>query len=142
MKLLELLEGVREVSPGQYVAQCPAHDDRSPSLSIKDCDDGRVLVHCFAGCEIENVLSSVGLTFADVMPAPVMGKHRFSPDRSRVLPGVALATLDHESFVIEIIVNDILAHKEIDEPTWERLVQAADRIHETRAASVPARVSR
>jgi hypothetical protein len=35
-----------------------------------------------------------------------------------------------------------LAHKVVDEPTWERLEQAVGRIHETRAASVPARVSR
>ena len=142
MKLLELLEAVREVSPGQYVARCPAHDDKSPSLSIKGCDDGRVLVHCFAGCEVENVLSAVGLTFSDVMPSRVAGKHSYKPDRNRIPATVALATLDHESFVVEIIANDILAHKEIDEPTWERLAQAADRIHETRAASVPVRVSR
>jgi putative DNA primase/helicase len=34
-----------------YVGRCPAHDDHEPSLSLRDGDDGRVLVHCHAGCE-------------------------------------------------------------------------------------------
>ncbi len=42
--LLSLLDGVRETGPGKYQARCPAHDDRSASLAIKDCGDGRVLL--------------------------------------------------------------------------------------------------
>ena len=34
---------------GGWMARCPAHDDRAPSLSIRDADDGKVLVHCHAG---------------------------------------------------------------------------------------------
>ena len=33
------------------MARCPAHDDRKPSLSIRDADDGKVLVRCHAGCD-------------------------------------------------------------------------------------------
>jgi len=36
---------------GQYgTAHCPAHDDKDPSFSIRDGDDGSILVHCHAGC--------------------------------------------------------------------------------------------
>jgi KaiC/GvpD/RAD55 family RecA-like ATPase len=35
----------------QWLAPCPYHEDKSPSLSIGEGDDGRVLVHCHAGCE-------------------------------------------------------------------------------------------
>lgn len=38
---------------GRGSAQCPAHDDRDPSLSLKECDDSKVLIHCFAGCDTE-----------------------------------------------------------------------------------------
>lgn len=41
-----------------YVAPCPAHDDRSPSLSINE-REGRVLVHCFAGCSQADVIAAL-----------------------------------------------------------------------------------
>ncbi len=46
---------------GGWTALCPAHDDHNPSLSIAGTDDGRVLVHCFAGCAFENVIEALGL---------------------------------------------------------------------------------
>ena len=48
-----------------YVCRCPAHDDDTPSLSIRGGAQGQVLVHCFAGCSYEAVLAAVGLTPAD-----------------------------------------------------------------------------
>src|SRR5450755_4177855 len=48
--------------------QCPAHEDRKPSLSVSEGDDGRVLIHCQAGCRTEDVLAAVGLTMRDLMP--------------------------------------------------------------------------
>jgi hypothetical protein len=42
---------------GGWTAHCPAHDDRTPSLSIRDTDDGKVLICCHAGCEQEQVIS-------------------------------------------------------------------------------------
>ena len=64
-RLLGGLSCVRQTGSGRWIARCPAHEDRSPSLSIRDIDD-RVLVHCFAGCGVGDVLSSVGLTLADL----------------------------------------------------------------------------
>jgi hypothetical protein len=52
----------------RYIAPCPAHDDRSPSLSITEATDGRVLIHCFAGCPAMDVVESIGLTLADLYP--------------------------------------------------------------------------
>lgn len=48
-----------------YLCKCPAHEDRLPSLSITQIDD-RVLMKCFAGCSIGDVLESVGLSIADL----------------------------------------------------------------------------
>jgi putative DNA primase/helicase len=42
-----------------WMARCPAHEDRTPSLSIRDSDEGKVLVHCFAGCEQERVIAAL-----------------------------------------------------------------------------------
>ena len=41
---------------GGYLVRCPAHEDRSPSLSICDGRDGRVLLHCFAGCTFASIV--------------------------------------------------------------------------------------
>src|ERR1051326_4441914 len=58
---------VRRSTKG-WTAQCPAHDDRTPSLSIGVGDDGRVLLKCFAGCSTLDVLSAVGIEPRDLFP--------------------------------------------------------------------------
>jgi len=63
--LLARLEGVRPAGPRSWVARCPAHDDRDPSLSVS-VKEGRVLLHCFAGCAPDAVLGAVGLTWRDL----------------------------------------------------------------------------
>jgi putative DNA primase/helicase len=45
---------------------CPAHDDRTPSLTVSQGEDGRVLVKCHAGCETEDVVTALGLTMTDL----------------------------------------------------------------------------
>jgi putative DNA primase/helicase len=54
-----------------WMARCPAHDDREPSLSIRDSDDGKVLVRCHAGCNQVRVveeLRSRGLWYGQILP--------------------------------------------------------------------------
>jgi hypothetical protein len=66
-----LLLRARSVSKGKWQARCPAHSDRSPSLSICEGKDGRVLVHCFAGCTIEQILIAVRLQKRDLFAGPL-----------------------------------------------------------------------
>lgn len=51
-----------------WTARCPAHEDRRPSLSISEGDEGRALVRCHTGCEIGSVCDALGLRVADLMP--------------------------------------------------------------------------
>ena len=44
---------------GGWIARCPSHHDREPSLSIRDADDGKVLVRCHAGCDQEQVIAAL-----------------------------------------------------------------------------------
>jgi hypothetical protein len=53
---------------GSWRARCPAHDDRRPSLSLKEAEDGRALLLCRAGCRTEAVLERLGLAWADLFP--------------------------------------------------------------------------
>lgn len=64
-EFLARLEGVKRSGNGRYMALCPAHDDREPSLSIAE-KDGKVLLHCHAGCRTEDVLKALGLTMGDL----------------------------------------------------------------------------
>lgn len=50
--------GGRRTAAG-WIAPCPAHDDRDPSLSIADSEKGNVLVHCHAGCEQHQVIAAL-----------------------------------------------------------------------------------
>ena len=56
--------------------RCPAHDDKSPSLSVKQ-DGGRLLLHCFAGCEYEAIVEALeqrGVTFPKAQPLKFSGR--------------------------------------------------------------------
>ncbi len=66
-KTLDRLQKVSWTASG-WKALCPAHDDREPSLSIKEGDDGRVLLYCHAGCPTEGVLRALDMTFRDLFP--------------------------------------------------------------------------
>ena len=63
-QFVALLASVKS-TPRGWVAKCPAHDDKSPSLSIHETDD-RVLLHCFAGCDLEAICAAVHIRVADL----------------------------------------------------------------------------
>jgi len=66
-ELLSQLKDVRQSGEG-WQARCPAHEDRHPSLSISEGDDGRVLVWCHAGCTVDAICDAVGLRVSNLMP--------------------------------------------------------------------------
>ncbi len=67
-ELLGRLKGVKRTGPDKWEARCPAHDDRKPSLSVSQGDDGKALVHCHVGCSLADVLQAIGLTERDLFP--------------------------------------------------------------------------
>jgi hypothetical protein len=64
--LLDRLQRVRSIRGRSFMAECPAHEDRVPSLSITEGRNGQVLVNCFAGCHTSAVLAAIGLSFRDL----------------------------------------------------------------------------
>lgn len=62
--------GARPAGPGRWLARCPAHDDRRPSLGIAEGDGGRVLCHCWAGCDTAAVLAAIGMSWSDICGTP------------------------------------------------------------------------
>ena len=78
---------VRANGDGKAQAQCAAHDDRNPSLSIASRRDGKgVLLHCHAGCDVADVVSALGLTMSDLFDDDGM-RATWQPYRDYVYPG-------------------------------------------------------
>lgn len=127
-KLLDRLQGVVETGPGRWIALCPAHADRRPSLSVRQLDDGRTLVNCFAQCETQHVLAAVDLTFADLYPADKLSGHRYAPVRRRLTQREFFQMLRAELMVVCLAAEHLADGIKLTELDRERLHQAADRV--------------
>jgi hypothetical protein len=73
--LLQRLEKVRKTGTDKWSARCPAHEDKGPSLAVRELDDGRVLLHCFAGCGTGEVLNALGMDFSELYPSKITGDY-------------------------------------------------------------------
>jgi hypothetical protein len=125
--LLEKLDAVRSTGPDRWIARCPAHADRSPSLSVRELADGRVLVHDHAGCDVRSVLTAVNLDFDDLFPAKAVDHHRPMERRAFHAEDV-LRALKDETEVAAIICARITCGFEVDRSEYDRLMVAVVRI--------------
>ena len=128
--LLGRLDGVQPRGARRWVARCPAHKDRRPSLSIMVTDDGRILLNDFAGCSVESVLEALALEFRDLYPE-ALGHHH---ERVRLAGSHAHAAADalkviaHECTVVQIAAEDLAAGMDLSPRDRARLLEAAVRI--------------
>ena len=123
---LSCLDGVKRTGNERWQAKCPSHEDRTASLSIRELDDGRVLVHCFAGCSVHEVLGSVGLGFDALYPEkPVQyGK----PERRPFPAADVLRAIYFESLVIAAASSQMQNGNALSETDRERIILASERI--------------
>lgn len=116
--LVSRLQGVRSTGNNRWVAKCPAHSDRGPSLSVTE-RDGKLLFHCFAGCEAEDVLGAVGLSWSDVLP------ERDGEARPQPIPAMQVL----EAVTREIMVAALLATELGYAASSQRLIEAGSRLN-------------
>ena len=64
-EFLPRLDGVRQRGPGRYSSRCPAHQDKSPSLSLSEGERG-ILLKCWAGCSLTEICASLGIKQRDL----------------------------------------------------------------------------
>lgn len=125
--LLDRLDKVRPRGPGQWSACCPAHDDKGPSLSIRETPDGRVLLHCFSGCAVDEVVGVLGLDMSDLFPP--RESHGAPLQRRRLLAaGQALDLLHDEAQLIALCGSNIAHGVELTDADRDRCLAAAGRI--------------
>ena len=125
--LLDRLEGVLERGPGRWIARCPAHEDRRPSLSVRELEDGMILVHDFAGCPTLDICHAIGIEYRDLFPERRIRRIDHS-ERPRLPAADGLKLIEHELTVATIIGADFLVKKTITESDWQRLARAVERI--------------
>lgn len=129
--LLQRLDGVQRAGKG-WRARCPACGGGSRKVSIAE-SGGRVLVHCFGGCEGVDVIAAVGLQWADLYPPrhwPQSPDERKQAKRAIREAGwaSALGVLALEAKVVQIAAHEHLGGHPVSGDDYVRLVEAVERI--------------
>lgn len=127
VRLLDQLDGVRRTGPGRWIAKCPTHDDRSPSLAVRELDDGTILIKCFAGCSAHDVVRALGLELRDLFVERPMNIAR-RPSRAWLDARDVLACVATEGHVLAIAASDIAEGRTITAADAVRIAQAAQRV--------------
>lgn len=126
--LLNRLTKVKRNGNGSWMACCPNHADKTASLAIKDLDDGRVIINCFAGCDTYSILNSVGLDWADLMPEKLDGQV-YKPIKQLFNSSDALRIVRFETQIVLYAAFKVSKGQPINEEDLERLKLSMQRIN-------------
>jgi len=127
--LLAKLNKVKRAGPGRWMACCPACADKHPSLSIRETDDGRILVHDFSGgCSAAEIVAAAGLELSDLFPPRNDGHHRSGPERRPFPATDALRAVGFEALVVCAAAAALATGEPLSAVDRERLLQAGERI--------------
>jgi hypothetical protein len=103
--LLSRLDGVKRIGVDRWEAKCPAHDDKRPSLRVREIDGDLVLVHCFAGCAVPDIVAAVGLSESDLFPR--RPTHRGKPEKRPWPAADVLRAVAQEATVVAVAASTI-----------------------------------
>jgi len=125
-RLLDQLDKVKKTGTDRYIARCPAHADKSPSLTIRFNDD-KILLHCFGGCAVDAVVSAIGLTLSDLMPDRVNFEGT-KPIKSKIPASDLLAFIHFEATIVMLSAGDMIAGNTLSDTSFLRLRLAHERL--------------
>ena len=125
--LLSHLSKVKRTGKGRYLACCPAHSDKHPSLSIRELNDGRVLIHCFTGCNVKEILRATGLEFDVLYPEKPIG-HFLHPEKRSFSAKDILEAIRHESLMVSVAASKIAQGEALAKEDYKRLMLASRRL--------------
>lgn len=125
-QLLSRLENVKRTGTGRWIARCPAHADKRASLSVRELEDGRILVHDFAGCSVQEVVTAVGLDMAALFPEREI--HHGKPERRPIPAADILRCIAFEALIVSAAAAAVLAGEPLSSVDRERLTLAAARL--------------
>ena len=129
---LSKLRGVRG-GKGHWRAVCPAHDSKhdSKTLSVRETPDGTVLLRCWAGCSVDEVVGAVGMDLSDLFPPrEQMHQEHAKAQRRPWSARDVVGALRAECMVGAVLLLDIANGKVITKSDRERAKVSADRMGE------------
>jgi CHC2-type zinc finger protein len=124
--LVDRLERAKRTGSGRWIARCPAHNDKNPSMSVRELEDGRVLIHCFAGCAVEEIVAAVGMTLSDLFPDKPLEHGK--PLRRPVPVADVLECIAFEAFIVVMASSYLREYGPLSDEAHDRLILAQDRI--------------
>jgi hypothetical protein len=131
--ILTRLEKVKQTGRSNWLACCPAHDDKRPSMTLHEADDGRILCHCWTGCSFEAIVNAVGLGWEPWFPPKI--NDDFKPPVRRPYPAAdVLAAVADETILVALAACDMAHGVSLSEEDRERLWTAHSRIVQAREA--------
>jgi hypothetical protein len=135
------LKGVKQRGD-RFMAVCPAHQDKSPSLSLSRAEDGRALVYCFAGCKTRDVLGAVGLEMHNLFPESLSKEQRKQFQRMKLesLRGFERLVIEaaKSEAQLGILSEDHLAEVALAQ---ERILQLDRQLEELGETATPPRLT-
>lgn len=130
-KILAHCQKAKPTGRGTWIACCPAHEDKNPSMTVREADGGVLLVHCFAGCTAEEIVSACGLKMEDLFPERT--DKDFSPAQKRRFPAAdVLLMVEQEINIVAIVAGDLAAGRFSPDRDLERMRVACRRLQEAR----------
>jgi hypothetical protein len=126
---LSRLEKVRQTAPGEWVARCPGHLDKTPSLAVKEADDGRILVKCFAGCSFNEICDGAGVKPEEMFPDTNHATFD-ALERLAFNPRTMLHAMQFNAMVLSIIASDMAAGEPITPEDKETAFRISEELEE------------
>lgn len=128
-RLLPRLDLVKPMGDARWLARCPSHVDKRPSLNVRELDDGTLLLKCRSGCGAGEIVSALGLQLRDLFPPkPWAPGQQSKPLRRRWFPHEAMAALEGELWLAAILAGDIARRGTATPDEASRLLKVALRI--------------
>ena len=125
---LSRLQKVRKTGLNNWIACCPAHGDKNPSMTVSTGDNGGIIFHCFTLCSFEDVIGALGLEAHELMPDKPVGRE-FVRGRSKPFPaGDVLECIADEVMIAWVISRDMELARPVKQADFDRLTMANTRI--------------
>jgi hypothetical protein len=132
MSIEKLLSNLKKIKGGRdrWTASCPAHEDRSPSLAIRELEDGRILLKCFGGCSVQEIVGAIGMDIGELFPKEDKLSHHKPKVKNAFYATDLLRVIEFESVLVSVAASNLANGVKLTDNDRSRLRQAQERIIE------------